>query len=117
MIDTENKRRSTGCHMTLTVPPLPNVGVTQPDRPHIAWVYRGLAEQHEFCDLVDILESLQGGLAIMEGMLASADVLESLAAAADVLESHAGNVDTLEALSANIDVLEALSATVTVNPC
>lgn len=117
MIDTENKRRSAGCHMALTVPPLPNVGVTPPDRPHIAWLYRGLAEQHDFCDAVVVLETLQGVLAIMEGMFATADVLEALAASADALESQVGNVDTLEALSASVDVLESLSAVVTVNPC
>lgn len=117
MINTENKRRSVGCHMSLTVPPLPNVGVSPSDRPHIAWVYRGLIEQHDDCEIIDIQEALQGVITIMEAMRATADVREFLGASADILESQAGIVDVLESLSANVDVREALNATVIINPC
>lgn len=117
MINTENKRRSAGCHMSLTVPPLPNIGVSPSDRPHIAWVYRGLLEQHNDCEIIDVQETLQGVLTIMEAMCATADVRETLSASADILESQAGVVDVLESLSANADVREALSATVIINPC
>src|SRR5262245_54005668 len=109
MIDTQNERRSAGCHMALTMAPLPNVGVTRPDRPHIAWVYRGLAERHDLCDLVAVREFLQGSIVIMEALLAGADVRETMAATADVMESQSGAIDALEALSARVDVLEALA--------
>lgn len=116
MINDENKRRSAGCHMTLTVPPLPNVGVTRADRPHIAWLYRSLVEQHGSGDIVFVLESLPGVLDIMEALSARADLLESLNAGGDLVEAVHGSVQTLAALAAGSDVLETLAATIIVNP-
>lgn len=42
-IDTEDKRRSAGCHPALSVLPVPNSDIDQGDRQQVAWMYRGIA--------------------------------------------------------------------------
>lgn len=101
--------------MVLTVPPLPNVGVTRADRPHIAWTYRGLTEQHFAADFVLVSETFQGVLDIMEALRASATVVESLTARADLVEALNGNVGASSSLSASVAVVEALACSIAVN--
>lgn len=42
-IDTQDKRRSAGSHLCLTVYPTPAGSVADADRQHCAWLYRGIA--------------------------------------------------------------------------
>lgn len=42
MIDTENKRRSAGQHLTTTIHPVPDSTIAMADRANVTWLYSGL---------------------------------------------------------------------------
>jgi hypothetical protein len=41
-VDTENRRRSAGQHLCLTIHPVPNSSIDAADRANATWIYSGL---------------------------------------------------------------------------
>lgn len=113
-LNTENRRRAAGCHLCLTVPALPNVGLAAPDRPPLAWVYPEQYEQGHDSDLVLVIEALLATGEIMESLAGMILVEESLAAGPVVQETFAASPSLAEALAAVPGVQESLTATVVI---
>ncbi|GIW79441.1 MAG: hypothetical protein KatS3mg105_1248 [Gemmatales bacterium] len=114
MINTENKRRSAGCHMAVSLPALPNEGLPPADRPTLAWVY---PISHRTCPLVILFETLSAGIDLMEALCGTIDVFETLSASANTLESRSATARLFERMSATVEISEVLDATLEVNPC
>lgn len=91
MIDTEDKRRSVGEHMCLTVLPTPNAGGVQSlDKPHICWVYR---EVETFATIT----ALCGYASLYELLYAVGSTPEAMVAVVACLDASRGVASTFEA--------------------
>jgi hypothetical protein len=117
VLDTQNRRRAAGCHLCLSVPALPNVGLAAPDRPQLAWVYPELYEQPHACDEVVVCESLAAMGDVMESLCATASAVESLSAASSANESLAATPSAGEAMNATPSAQENLTEVITIVAC
>jgi hypothetical protein len=116
-LTTENRRRAAGCHLCLTVPARPNVGLAAPDRPALAWVYPELYEQDHPCDQVSVLAALAARGGIMESLAATITLDEARAATPTALEALTAKASAEECLVATPFAVECLAATIAINTC